>query len=482
MLNALTEFQLNNAATTSEKLKPLSILLEESGEQISEEEQASLQVLREAILAFVALCDWSAARRAGLPDASAHLAAAKEAAAIMNEQQPSIRFTGMRDGLTVFANQVANTTETGQIKVAADYLAKVPVPPFLIEAEDPMARYGGKTEVSNEAMVKQGPFVIRLMMTVDGRPWANPQVLTAGLNYDLRADIIAPNWPDEADRLVLDVVTTLPPEEWKISALVVERRSLTEAGGALLKGHISFPTGQSFLSEPLALQMRATFLSSTQPDFARVATIVGFHKLLGRISDPKRTPSLSKYPILDQRIVEIIDEVRNLNGMTEGHLEDFITALSVVVNYMGIAAQQALYRGKEKTLEKNFQRDLLIHLRGQLGEEVQEAPKVGGGITDIVFRSITLELKIEEEEKDRTKMLARYQDQTAQYIAMKTRQLGLLCVLDLTQKDSPPAPPQNNIVLLKPELHGFSGDAPYPVRIAAIVIDGKLLTPSSYSA
>jgi len=482
LLDALTEFQLSSAAATSEKLKLLPPLLDECGEHISEEEQASLAVLREGISAFMALCDWSAARRAGLPDASAHLAAAKEAAAIMNELLSSVRFTGMREGLEAFANQVTNTTETGQIKVASDYLAKVPVPPFLVEAEDPMARYGGKSEVPNEAAVKQGPLVIRLMMTVDGRPWANPQVLTAGLNYDLRADIMAPNWPAGADRLVLDVVTTLPPEEWTISPLVVERNSLTEAGITSLKGHISFPTGQSFLSEPLALQIRATFLSSTQPDFAQVATIVGFHKLLGRISDPKRTPSLSKYPILDQRIVEIIEEVRDLKGMTEGHLEDFITALSVVVNYMGIAAQQALYRGKEKTLEKNFQRDLLIHLRGQLGEEVQEAPKVGGGITDIVFRSITLELKVEEEEKDRSKMLARYQDQTAQYIAMKTRQLGLLCVLDLTKKDVPPAPPQNNIVLLKPELHGFSADAPYPVRIAAIVIDGNLLTPSSYSA
>jgi hypothetical protein len=482
LLDALTEFQLSNAAIISEKLKLLPNLLDECGDHISEEEQASLAVFREGILAIAALCDWSAARRIGLPDASAHLTAAKEAAAIVNEKLPNVRFIDMRDGLLAFANQVATTTETGQIKIAADFLAKVPVPPFLIEAEDPMARYGGTTEPSSEVTVKQGPFVIRLMMTVDGRPWANPQVLTAGLNYDLRVDIMAPNWPNEADRLVLDVVTTLPPEEWRISPLVVGRSSLTQAGVASLKGHISFPTGQSFLSEPLALQMRATFLSSTQSDFARVATIVGFHKLLGRISDPKRTPSLSKYPILDQRIVEIIEEVRDLKGMTEGHLEDFITALSVVVNYMGIAAQQALYRGKEKTLEKDFQRDLLIHMRGQLGEEVQEAPKVGRGITDIVFRSITLELKVEEQEKDRAKMLARYQDQTAQYVAMRTRQLGLLCVLDLTKKDSPPAPPQNNIVLLKPELHGFSGDAPYPVRIAAIVIDGNLLTPSSYSA
>lgn len=39
---------------------------------------------------------------------------------------------------------------------------------------------------------------------------------------------------------------------------------------------------------------------------------------------------------------------------------------------------------------------------------MQEAPKQGGGITDIRYRSVTVELKIEKDLSDREEMLACY--------------------------------------------------------------------------
>ena len=50
---------------------------------------------------------------------------------------------------------------------------------------------------------------------------------------------------------------------------------------------------------------------------------------------------------------------------------------------MGICLQQAVYKEGQEISEAQFQSDLLDHLRSLLGSEVQEAPKQGGGPTDI---------------------------------------------------------------------------------------------------
>jgi hypothetical protein len=99
-----------------------------------------------------------------------------------------------------------------------------------------------------------------------------------------------------------------------------------------------------------------------------------------------------------------------------------------------------------------------------------------------MYRTVTVELKVEKHVSDRARMLQGYQDQPTQYSSATGAQLGILCVLDLTEKILPPAPPQNNIILLSPKLHGFDETPPpFPSRIAAIVIDGNLKPPSDYS-
>ena len=168
--------------------------------------------------------------------------------------------------------------------------------------------------------------------------------------------------------------------------------------------------------------------------------------------------------------------------MHSQHLQDFIEALGAVTNFMGVNLQQALYREGINLLESEFQRDLLRHLRTFLGEEVQEAPNQGGGPTDIQYRTVTIELKVERQIADRRKMIGKYVPQTTQYSSARGAQLGILCILDLTEKCEPPANPKNNVTLEAPEVHGFKGEAaPFPCRIAAVVIDGNLRLPSSYS-
>jgi len=306
------------------------------------------------------------------------------------------------------------------------------------------------------------------MLMLDGRPWINPQVLRAGVIYDLKAKIMAPTWPTAADRLVLNFVTTLSPEHRQVSPIVIHR-SEVEGGAEANWGYIEFPVGQSMLAEPALLQMRASFLSATNAAFVRTATIAGYAELHVRASDSKSTPLLSKYRALAQRVIAIVDELRSLRGLGEEHLAEFVEMLSAILNYLGICAQQALYREGWKILEKDFQRDLLIHLRGQLGEEVLEAPEQGGGITDIRYRSITAELKVEDNVSDRDEMFEGYRNQQTQYSsATGGAARHLVCVLDLTEKELPPCTSTDSVQLLTPLLHGFESTATSEDRVITV--------------
>jgi hypothetical protein len=449
---------------------------------LCEPEARVLHALQELVSGFQALCQWAAARRGAEENADRFLTAAKEQAAIAIERLRATKFLAFQTAARMVGEAIALTSETSALANVVEMLSKLPVPPFLISAEKELPGIGEPEAGTPPRSIPEGPFVIRSMLTLDGRPWANPHLLRAGIIYDLRAKVTAPAWPSLADRLVLDFISTLPSEHRRASQFEISREEAEQGLEVTATGHIEFPVGQSLFAEPLLLQLRGTFLSATDAAFARSATIIGYRKLRVRVSDPATTPMLARYRILDQRLVDIVDAVRFLPGVSETHLAEFVDLLAAILNYVGICAQQAVYRAGQNIKESDFQRNLLQHLRGQLGEGVQEAPKLGGGITDIRYCSVTAELKVERSVTDREEMLKRYQNQPTQYSSATGTQLGILCVLDLTEKILPPAPPQNGVRLLTPQLHGFDGkEPPFPVRIAAVIIDGNIKNPSDYS-
>lgn len=481
MLNALSSFQLTGAAETRETLVGVEEILNEVAADMAEEEAHALNTIRELVAAFRFLCEWTVARQTAQPDAERLLVAGKERANLAKDIIEKLAFPQLREAAGAAAKAIASVSESRNLSNVANLLCYIPVPPFLVEAKNP---FGSSSAQNDEVttIVQEGPLVIRVMLTLDGKAWANPQILRSNTLYDLTAKIVAPNWPESSDKLVLDYISTLPSEHRRVVPIEVMRSQAESGAEVTWSGHIEFPVGQSVLAEPALIQLRATFLSTKDPSFSKIATIVGYHKLRARISDLKDVPLLSRYRALDLRLPALLDEVRTLPGITEDHLSDFIEVLAATLNYMGICAQQALYRTGKKITESEFQQNLLVHLRSQLGEDVQEAPKQGGGITDIRYRSVTIELKVETAISDRSKLLDAYKNQPTQYSSATGAQLGILCVLDMTKKTRPPAPPQNNVHLITPTLHGFEeGEPPFPVRIAAIVIDGNIETPSSYS-
>lgn len=485
MLRACAEFELAKAEAAAGAFSNVAALLAETQTDLASEESAALDVVGRVCTSLEQVCRWIAAKQAGVGDADRFLEAARTGAAIAQETLLNVRYVGLQNSAKKVLRSLVEIQAVTDVTAIVKEAALMPIPPFLIATRDPFGHGRRKTlEENDEAVISpiEGPVAIRVMLTLDGKPWANPQVVHSKSVYDVGLTVTVPHWPAGTDRLQLDFVSTLPADIYRITSFTLDRPADASGMETKNKGHLEFQSSQSLFSEPAVLQLRAIFLNSKDSKLTKTATVIGYHKLRARVSNPKETPLLSKYRALDSRIIEIVDEVRSLPGISEAHLSEFVAALAAVANYMGICAQQAIYQAGEKVAEQDFQKNILLHLRGQLGEEVIEAPKQAAGITDVQYRSVTIELKVEDKISDRKKMLTSYENQPTQYLSGVGSQLGILCVLDVTEKDMPPAPTQNNLIVLKPTLHGFpDGNAPAPSRVVAVVIDGNLRSPSSYS-
>jgi hypothetical protein len=489
LLNACTEFSLSAAGKTADELDPAIRELDAVKRRLADNDLGVTSAAAALFQGFAELCRWVDASLRGEINSERHLTAARGQAVLarehLNQPPPQAKFRAAAHQVIQAISQVR---DLDSVKAIAKLLMCLPVPPMLVAAEDPFAFAQGTGDIGPAAPKPaceglKEPLVAKVMLEIDRQPWSTPQVIQANRIYGLSAKVALPRWPDETDFFAIEYVTTLPKEHYRITEFRIERSSLGPSNEAKTSGHIEFPVGQSLLSEPVVIQLRASFRSSTDPKLIKLATVIGYHKLRVRISDPTRTPLLSKYPALDERIVEIINEIsRAAPGVSQGHLGDFIALLGGIANYMGICLQQAVYKEGQEISEAQFQSDLLDHLRLLLGSEVQEAPKQGGGPTDIQYRSVTTELKVERDVSDRAKMVDRFLNQPTQYSSANGAQLGILCILDMTPKERRPANPKNNILLKTPIVHGFpEGTPPHPTKIAVVIIDGNLRLPSSYS-
>jgi hypothetical protein len=481
LLSALKSFKPSEASRVSDRLHAVLEIVEGLERVVPNRDVAVVAVMEDLLRGFLDLCKWIEASLAGEASSERHLRAAQTRALLFADRLPSQHYPEFALAARTAGEAMKNVSSIGDISGVAELLRRAPVP-VLQAVEDrlePIEEVVSGPRAGDAVL--DGTFVVKVMFEVDRRPWSTPQTLRANTLYDLSAAVTVPEWPEGSDRLKIDYVATLTQDHYKLKLPLIERPQNSEKREFRLEGHAEFPVAQNILSSPLDIVVRATFVSSAGQ--RRIpATIVGYNRLNVRVSDGAHGALPAGYDALDQRTLEILEEVdRSVPQVDPQHRADFIAALGSVANYLGISLQQALYSDKE-VKESDFQRDLLYHLRSRLGGDVQEAPRQGGGPTDIQYRSVNVELKVEKRIRDRRKMIGKYLPQASQYSAAGGSQLGILCILDLTEKRDPPANPKNQITLETPAVHGFErGEVSFPTKIATVVIDGNLRKPSDYS-
>jgi hypothetical protein len=447
-------------------------------------EMRQLEIYEALFQAVLQLIEWSNSYLNGSMDVAAKYDAYHARASLIKPMVDSLAAKFPQCDMLVQCAEslqgMANFSDT------ANSLAKLRTLPFPIsyrQKELPMHFSGTDGTAPSKLEKEPENFIARLLAFLDGRPWLNPQLIQSKIVYDFEITVSIPQWPSDATKLVICPSSSLSPDLYSFPPIIIARPASPQVEYRV-KSNVSFLSPQSALSEPITVKLFADFYSDGA--IKTECTLIGYYQLKARVSDFAANPLYAGYTSIDVRIHEIVSQIREkIGSVTQSELVSFIALLSGVVSFQAQSLHDGRYRGKANVPEKVLKDSILTFLRGlpNLGEDVIEESHTGAGEVEISYKGFIVELKVESEIKERDVLIEKYQKQPACYCAGQSKQLGILCILDLIEKENPPAIAANNILAIEPELHGFEGHASptYPTIIIAVIIDGNLRNPSSYS-
>lgn len=493
MLEASKEFSLTKPDAAIPKLSEAVGALRLVVESASEPPRSAMEALYCLIRSLLSYVNWIHSLSSGLNDAATHLDAAKAHAeiglSITGIPPPGIAgFPLIEHGLRQ-ASSVSKIGEVKDVMSAASRIA-VPIPQLqMINSIEYFANSGvvfrGDENVAGPVLLKSdSPKVIALLAQIDGQPWLETLSIQAGQSFSMVLSGEFLGWPEDCDQINIRFTHTLPPEHLKVGSLSFVRDGQEKHVQFKIRSETSFPVPQSILSDPIELRPYVEFSSTTDSQVRYVVEdVVGCFKLRARITDPKTSAALSKYPVINTKIVEVVDSIRKrFSHIPANEIADFCDMMSAIGNFQGQCLQEARYKKGMKVSESTFQQELLRHLRTILpASEVLEAPRLGGGPTDIHFRTVIVENKVADSCPDRPAFAKKHEAQLAQYSAGKGVSLSILCVLDLSVKHAAPAQASNSILLSEASAHGFPDGTQHPTFVTSVFVEGAMPNPSDYA-
>jgi hypothetical protein len=416
------------------------------------------------------LLKWADAVRSAEQDADRYLRAAKQAckdigAALDKDKAPSCPAT-----IATAIRTFTMITELDAIQIALAAALEVSLPlPFHEEAPaSSSADARHKTETA-------APCVVFVSFTVDGIALSDPHAITPDELHDLDVTVKVSRWPSGA-RLFLDALTVEPqPGVCELPKFTFDRPQTSAPHEIHQGGRMLVRVGQAIAARPLEFVYRAYFLPH-QPNLGVV--VEGERRVRVRSHDPARNP-VSGYRQVDLKLLEIRDGLRSFLGVRDDERDAFLLLLAGLGQMAGEALQDKTLPGKFS--EADFQLRVREKLRAnaRIGSELQEHAHVAGGITDLSFRGIPIELKVEPNTYVEVDRVEGYSQQAAQYAAGSDRRLAILCVLDCAAKTSAPGSVANDIALRLVSPPGKA--AGIPLLLGVVIVRGNLPRPSDLS-
>ena len=375
-------------------------------------------------------------------------------------------------------HQDLNSSTDQAVDSIHHFLSHTPLPTLYLTLKDEPFPALEQDEIQH---IQPVPLVY-VIAFLDHAPLATPQYVKSKLLYSIIFKIRGVVWPEDAKSLRLDLLTTCPSNEYSVSEFLLEHKTPTdniEFKGEV-SGHIKFNSAQSSLLDNLIFGVRAAF-EMLNGDFQEVP-VIGHHELRLRVTDQQQHPLMSWNSRLDQHVEHILTQLLQICPNVKDELEDLFPVLQALTSLLATYAQEAIYKGRSNVRESEFQSTVLRDLRFKLGQDVQEHPRQAGGITDIKYRGVIVELKVETKDGNRDHICRKYSMQSTQYAGVEARQVSVVLVLDLSSKDNPPGDIRNDILLTDVKTHGTSSDSTtYPSKAFVFVVNGNMKSPSEYS-
>ncbi|MFT3728628.1 MAG: hypothetical protein QM759_12460 [Terricaulis sp.] len=347
-------------------------------------------------------------------------------------------------------------------------LAAVPLPLGVFvhqDARPPSSWTNAQSGAAHEKLV-----VAFLKFSIDGAPASEVHFVQPHEVHDLDIEVRVSFWPEGAEALEIRPVSAEPSSIYELPVFMIAAPSngtppfvFRERGRAVIKAP------QSLRANPFEFRYAAEFL----PRNATPSVWAEGHRTLRLEAVDWRKNPLTGYPNVDQRIVSIRDQLRSAPGLPDDDIANAVRLLMSLGNLAGQAAQDALFSARVQ--EEEFHREVRRWLRAQpdIGSELEEHPHAAGGITDLSFRGIRLELKAETEKIINLADCNAYTGQAASYAVGSGKRLAILCVLSSAPKPLAPFVVEDGIGVLvtKPDQS--------EIFIPTIIVQGGLAKPSS---
>lgn len=331
--------------------------------------------------------------------------------------------------------------------------------------------YFSNGEQPSIAIERKNSEIAFLRFELDGQPATDLNFLEPAVAHDLMIEIRVSSWPDTASELHLfpisvdDIVDQSLPEFVFTKPLGSGPYKLQETKRAVLK------TAHSFRSRPYEFRYAAEF----KPDNGNSRVeIIGHRTLKIEGTNIARNP-ISGFTNIDRKLIVIRDQLRSFPGLPSADIFSFMQILAALSNQAGQAVRDGNFSAG--MLEKAYQTRTVEFLRliPEIGNDLDEHTECAGGIVDLAYKGICIELKSEKSKLINLDDCKKYLDQTAAYAIGFGKKVALLSILDSSPKTSPVEPVENDIHLLT---HTVGNDH---VVIGMIIVRGGLAKPSSMS-
>jgi hypothetical protein len=448
-------------------LKSAAAGLRLSAEQFGDAPSSAIySALADLVEMVSLLLDWRAAVLGAAVDAQRFVSAAKERAAVWNE---SYKYETALEGLRGVVNEIANIKAIAEVAAVAVHLAVVPLPIGLYSM--PRRETGQVTNPLEEQRNAATLTVAFLKFTIDGRPVEEVHYVSPRETHDLDVEVRVSRWPAGATALVLEPISIEPSGTYQLPTFSISAPMGHGPFRLRQNGRAVLVVPQHFSARPFEFKYIAHFVptGSEQP-----VETAGQRTLLLEGIDLSRH-LLTGYANLDRKLMTIRDHLRTSLAIGQQELADALTLVAPLANLAG----QGRHDNRFKSIisEPQFQAEVRGFLRTQanIGADLDEHPHAAGGITDLSYKGIRLELKVEDKQSITLQHCDRYLPQTASYVAANRKRLGVLCVLDCSVKKRPAFPAEDGIGIL---VHELSETA---IFVITILIQGNLALPSSLS-
>lgn len=421
-------------------------------------------------LAF--LVSWAKAVRGAEADATRFLVAGKQALRDYNNS------TGEADIPEIFSEIVSDIENIQHIEAIVEIAKaalRVPIPVLLSGSN---YRCEGQSSVPESAKQiapeDSTTTVILLEFSIGSAPLREPHLIKPSVLYDLTVRARLSRWPEGQDHLILTPMHVEPPGSLEVPVFTLKKPAdLSAPIEVSTTGRLCAHVSLDFPARPLEV----TFANTSNVACGSHTVLAGQVNLSFEVVDHTRNP-VTGISEVDLRLLEIRCQLRSY-GVSDEEMAAFLTVLGAAGRVAGLNLAGNIYRGNaEEWPEKRFQRDFRDRLRStkEIGLDLEEHPQSGGGITDLSFRRIRLELKVSSNSSSTKDALASHGAQLAQYISGSDRRTGLLVVLELVKDRGTTASVGDDIDLSVMD-SGSGGTR--PILAGVVVIRGNLPPPSS---